>query len=80
MPGSTCGASHARSSSGGRLDPLRPNTFRWEDVPVARRGEQPRRGFIEEFKRDAAALVIDTAGPVGRAVRELGVCESSLIR
>lgn len=42
--------------------------------------KQRRRRFSEEFKRDAAALVIDTGRPVAHVARELGVYESSLTR
>ncbi len=37
-----------------------------------------RRRFVDEFKCDAAALVIDTGRPVAHAAPELGVYESSL--
>jgi transposase-like protein len=39
-----------------------------------------RRRFTDEFKRDAAALVIDTGRPIAQVARELGVYESSLGR
>ena len=39
---------------------------------------RPRRKFTEEFKRDAAALVIDTGRPIAQVAGELGVYESSL--
>ncbi len=39
-----------------------------------------RRKFTDEFKRDAAALVIDTGRPIAQVARELGVYESSLGR
>lgn len=39
-----------------------------------------RRRFSEEFKRDAAALVIDTGRPIAQVARELDIYESSLGR
>lgn len=42
--------------------------------------KRSRRRFTEEFKRDAAALVIDTGRPIAQVARELGVYESSLGR
>lgn len=39
-----------------------------------------RRKFTDEFKRDAAALVIDTGRPIVQVAREIGVYESSLGR
>ena len=39
-----------------------------------------RRKFTDEFKRDAAALVIDTGRPIAQVAREIGVYESSLGR
>lgn len=37
-----------------------------------------RRKFSVEFKRDAAALVIDTGRSIAEVARELGVYDSSL--
>jgi transposase-like protein len=48
-------------------------------VPVNDK-KRRRRRFTDEFKRDAAALVIDTGRPVARVARELDVYESSLGR
>jgi transposase-like protein len=42
--------------------------------------KRSRRRFSEEFKRDAAALVLDTGRPIAQVARELGVYESSLGR
>jgi transposase-like protein len=42
--------------------------------------KRSRRKFSEEFKRDAAALVVDTGRPVAQVARELDVYESSLGR
>jgi transposase len=42
--------------------------------------QRSRRRFTEEFKRDAAALVIDTGRPIAQVAREIGVYESSLGR
>ncbi len=39
-----------------------------------------RRRFSDEFKRDAAALVVDTGRPIAQVARELDVYESSLGR
>ncbi len=39
-----------------------------------------RRKFTDEFKRDAAALVVDTGRPVAQVARELDIYESSLGR
>ncbi len=47
---------------------------------MAEEKKRSRRRFTEEFKRDAAALVIDTGRPVAQVARELGVYESSLGR
>ena len=44
------------------------------------RKSRKRRAFTDEFKRDAAALVIDTGRPIAHVARELGVYESSLGR
>ena len=40
--------------------------------------QRRRRKFSEEFKRDAAALVLDTGRPIAEVARELGVYDSSL--
>lgn len=40
--------------------------------------QRKRRKFSEEFKRDAAALVLDTGRPIAEVARELGVYDSSL--
>jgi transposase-like protein len=42
--------------------------------------KRSRRKFSEEFKRDAAALVVDTGRPVAQVAGELDVYESSLGR
>lgn len=42
--------------------------------------KRSRRKFTDEFKRDAAALVVDTGRPIAQVARELGVYESSLGR
>lgn len=42
--------------------------------------KRSRRKFTDEFKRDAAALVLDTGRPIVEVARELGVYESSLGR
>ena len=42
--------------------------------------KRDRRKFTAEFKRDAAALVLDTGRPIAQVARELGVYESSLGR
>ena len=42
--------------------------------------KRSRRKFTDEFKRDAAALVLDTGRPIVDVARELGVYESSLGR
>ena len=42
--------------------------------------KRSRRRFTDEFKRDAAALVIDTGRPIVQVAREIGVYESSLGR
>ena len=47
---------------------------------MAEERKRNRRRFSDEFKRDAAALVIDTGRPVAQVARELGVYESSLGR
>ena len=47
---------------------------------MAQEKKRSRRKFSDEFKRDAAALVIDTGRPVAQVARELGVYESSLGR
>ena len=47
---------------------------------MAEEKKQNRRRFTDEFKRDAAALVVDTGRPVAQVARELGVYESSLSR
>lgn len=44
------------------------------------RKPRKRRAFTDEFKRDAAALVIDTGRPIAHVARDLGVYESSLGR
>jgi transposase-like protein len=36
-----------------------------------------RQKFTDEFKRDAAALVLDTGRPIAQDARELDVYESS---
>ena len=41
---------------------------------------QRRRKFTEEFKRDAAALVIDTGRPITEIARELGLYDSEVRR
>ena len=48
--------------------------------PCAKRRQQAteRRKFSEEFKRDGAALVIDTGRPIAEVAGELGVYDSSL--
>ncbi len=47
---------------------------------MAQENKKSRRKFTDEFKRDAAALVIDTGRPIAQVARELGVYESSLGR
>ncbi len=47
---------------------------------MAEENKRTRRKFTDEFKRDAAALVIDTGRPIAQVARELGVYESSLGR
>jgi transposase len=42
--------------------------------------KRSRGKFTYEFKRDAAALVLDTGRPIVQVARELGVYESSLGR
>ena len=42
--------------------------------------QRKRRSFTPQFRRDAAALVIDTGRPIAHVARELGVYESSLGR
>jgi transposase len=42
--------------------------------------KRTRRKFTDEFKRDAAALVLDTGRPIAQVARELDVYESSLGR
>ncbi len=42
--------------------------------------KRSRRRFTEEFKRDAAALVIDTGRAIAQVARELDIYESSLGR
>lgn len=44
------------------------------------RKSRKRRVFTDEFKRDAAALVLDTGRPIAHVARDLGVYESSLGR
>lgn len=48
--------------------------------PVPEEKKRSRRRFTEEFKRDAAALVVDTGRPIAQVARELDVYESSLGR
>ena len=59
--------------------PVKPDTS-MKDVLVEQEKKRSRRRFSDEFKRDAAALVIDTGRPVAQVARELGVYESSLGR
>jgi transposase len=60
--------------------PLKPDTSD-ERMSWWHRGRnQSRRKFGDEFKRDAAALVIDTGRPIAQVAREIGVYESSLGR
>ena len=47
---------------------------------MAEERKRSRRKFTDEFKRDAAALVLDTGRPIAQVARELGVYESSLGR
>ena len=42
--------------------------------------KRTRRRFTDEFKRDAAALVLDTDRSIAQVARELDVYESSLGR
>jgi transposase-like protein len=42
--------------------------------------KRTRRKFTDEFKWDAAALVLDTGRPIAQVARELDVYESSLGR
>lgn len=42
--------------------------------------KRTRRKFTDEFKRDAAALVLDTGRSIAQVARELDVYESSLGR
>ena len=37
-----------------------------------------RRGFTEEFKRDAVELVRSTGRPIAQIARELGIYDSTL--
>ncbi|MDP8931148.1 MAG: transposase, partial [Actinomycetota bacterium] len=40
---------------------------------MAEERKRSRRRFTDEFKRDAAALVIDTGRPTAQVAREIGV-------
>jgi len=42
------------------------------------RPQQTRRGFTEEFKRDAVELVRSTGRPIAEIARELGIYDSTL--
>src|SRR5215211_2536069 len=42
------------------------------------RPQQTRRGFTEEFKRDAVELVRSTGRPIAVVARELGIYDSTL--
>jgi len=49
-------------------------------VPDNNDKKRTRRRFTDEFKRDAAALVLDTDRSIAEVARELDVYESSLGR
>ena len=40
--------------------------------------QRTRRGFTEEFKRDAVDLVRSTGRPIAEIARELGIYDSTL--
>ena len=49
-------------------------------MPDNNHKKRSRRRFTDEFKRDAAALVLDTGRSIAQVARELDVYESSLGR